>query len=113
MKDLVFYSLDVNIPMQNNTAEKKLFNYVVEAIDYYLLVQSFTQTKLIFLWLMQLNLLVNLATELNCIKSKSFNNNCDKNNSNMSNEMGDKELMTKKELKTEKELGMENLESCK
>ncbi len=35
MKDLVSYSLDVNIPVQSDVPERRLFDLAVSAIDYH------------------------------------------------------------------------------
>ena len=35
MKDLVSYSLDINIPVQSDVPERQLFNLAVLSIDYY------------------------------------------------------------------------------
>ena len=77
MKDLVSYSLEVNILMQSNISKKKLFDLVILAIDYYWPIQPSIPTKSIFFWLDRLNLFVGLPTNLNRIKSESHNNNCD------------------------------------
>ena len=104
MKDLVCYSLDVNIPVQNDAAEKRLFNHVVEAIDYYCLVQPPTPTESVFLWLAQLSPLVDLSTDPDRTKSENLGDNCGKKNGDMSNQMGGEELVTKENLVTEAEL---------
>ena len=63
-----------------------------------------------------MSLLISLSTGPDCIKSKSFNDNFDKGNGNMSDRVGDKELLIKKELviekklEIEKEIEMEDLE---
>ena len=104
MKDLVCCSLDINIPMQSNAAERRLFDRTVEAIDYYCPIQPSTPTKLVFLWLAQLNLLVGPSTNLDRTKNKSFSDNCGKNNGDMSDKVGGKELVTEKELVMEEKL---------
>ena len=38
MKNLVSYSLDVSIPVQSNISEKRLFDLIILAIDYYRLI---------------------------------------------------------------------------
>lgn len=43
--------------------------------------------ELIFLWLVQLGFLIGLAIDLNCIQSKFFNDNCDKTNDDINNEI--------------------------
>ena len=103
MKNLICCSLDINIPVQSNAAQKRLFDRTVEAIDYYYPVQSFTPTKSVFLWLAQLTTLVDTSTNLDRIKSKSLGDNCSKCNSYMSNKIGGKELMTEEELVTKEE----------
>ena len=103
MKDLVWYSLDVNIPMQSDAAERRLFNCAVEVIDYYCPIQSPTLIESVFFWLAQLSLLIGLLTDLDRTKSKSFNDNCGKSNCNMSDKVGGEELVTKEKLVTEKE----------
>ncbi len=49
IKDLVCCSLDGNIPVQSDEAERRLFDHAVEAIDYYWPVQPPTPTELVFL----------------------------------------------------------------
>ena len=90
MKDLVCCSLDVNIPVQSDAAEKRLFNCAVEAIDYYCPIQPPMSTKSVFLWLAQLSPLVGLSTDPNRTKSKDG--------------VGGEELVTKKEIVMEEEL---------
>ncbi len=77
MKDLVSYSLDINIPMQSDVPEKRLLDLTVSAVDYYRLIQPSTLIKSIFLWLDGLGLIVGLLTDPNCTKSESYNDNCD------------------------------------
>ena len=103
MNDLVCCSLNVNIPMQNDTAERRLFNRAIEAIDYYCLVQLSTSTELVFLWLAQLAPLVSPSTDPNCTKSKSFYDNCGKSNSKMSGEVDSEELVIEEKLVMEEE----------
>ena len=79
MKDLVCCSLDVNIPVQSNVVERRLFNRAFEAIDYYCLVQSPTPTESLFFWLAQLSLLISLSTDPNYTESESLGDNCGKN----------------------------------
>ena len=76
IKNLVSYSLDVNIPVQSNASEKQLFDLAVSAIDYYWPIRLPILTKLIFLELEGLSLLVSLSTKLNYTKSKSHSDNC-------------------------------------
>lgn len=65
----------------------------------------------------QLSLFVCLATNSNRIKNKTFDDNYSKNNSNISNKVGNRELVTKKKLKTkekletEKKFGTKNLKN--
>ena len=128
MKDLVYYLLDVNILVQSNAAEKKMFELAAEAIDYYYPVQPSKWIELVFFWLAQLNLLICLPTDLDCAKSKSFGDSYDKRNGDMSNRVDDEELvmeeklimeeelmteekiMTEEKLETEEEIKMEDLE---
>ena len=107
IKDLVCYSLDVNIPFQSNAAERRLFERVVEAIDYYCPVQPTMPIELVFLWLAQLNLLVGLSTDPDRTKNKSLSDNCGKSNGDMSDGVGDKELVTEEELMMEEKLETE------
>lgn len=107
MKDLVCCLLDINLSVQNNAVEKRLFNRVVKNIDYYWLIQPPMPTKSSFLWLAQLTLLVSLLIDPNRIKSKSFSDNCSKSNRNMSDWVSSKKLVTKKELMTEEKLETE------
>lgn len=48
MKDLVCCSLDVNILVTSDAAEKKLFDRAIDAIDYYWPVQPYMPTESIF-----------------------------------------------------------------
>ncbi len=77
MKDLVSYLLDVNIPVQSDAPERKLFNLAVLAINYHSPIRTPIPTKSIFLWLNGLSPLVGPLTDPNYIKSKSHNDNCD------------------------------------
>ncbi len=77
MKDLISYSLDINIPVQNNVPEKKPFNLVDLAIDYHWPIRPLTPTESIFFWLEKLSLLVGLPTDFNCTKSDNHSDNCD------------------------------------
>ncbi len=77
MKDLVRYSLDVNIQVQSDAPEKRLFDLVVLAIDYHRLIQPPTPTKSIFLWLDGLSPLVGSPTNPNRTESESHSDNCD------------------------------------
>lgn len=65
--------------------------------------------ELIFLYLTKLSSLVGLATNSNRSKSKSFSNNYKKNNSDMSDGIGSKELMPKKQLGIKEELKTEKV----
>ncbi len=76
MKDLVSYSLDVNIPLQSNAPERRLFDLVVPAIDYHRPIRPPIPTKSIFLWLDGLSLLVGPPTNLNRIERESYSDNC-------------------------------------
>ncbi len=107
MKDLVCCSLDGNIPVQSDVAERRLFDCAVEAIDYYWPVQPPTPTESVFLWLAQLILLVGPATDPNRTESKSLSDNCGKINGDMSNGVGDEELVKEEELGTEDLEGLE------
>ncbi len=49
MKDLVSYSLDVNILVRSNAPERRLFNLAVLAIDYHRPIRPLTPTESIFL----------------------------------------------------------------
>ena len=92
MKDFVYCSLYVNIPVQSNAAKRRSFDRGVEAIDSYCPVQTPTPTKLVFLWLAQLSLLVSLFIDPNCTQSKNLSENCGKSNDNMSNGVGKRTL---------------------
>ena len=98
MKDLVCCSLDVNIPVQSDAAERRLFDRAVGAIDYYCPVRPPTPTKSVFLWLVQLSPLVGPSTDSNRTKSKSLSDNCGKSNGEMSNRVGGEELVIEEEL---------------
>lgn len=67
------YLLDVNISMQNIAAEKKPLNHAVKAINYYAPIEPSISTKLIFLWLVQLSLLIGLSIDLKRTKLKCRN----------------------------------------
>lgn len=56
---------------------------------------------------MQLNLLADLAIDLNCIKSKSFSNNYSKVNGDINNKIGSEEFINKKRFVTKEKLKME------
>ncbi len=73
MKDLVSYSLDVNIPLRSDAPERRLFNLAVLAIDYHRPIRPPTPTKSIFLWLDGLSPFVGLPTNPNRTKSESHN----------------------------------------
>ena len=75
MKDLVSYSLNINISVQSNTCEKKLFDLAVLAIDYYRPIQPFIPTKSIFFWLDGWSPLVGPPTNPNHTKSESHSDN--------------------------------------
>ncbi len=77
MKDLVSYSLDVNIPVQSNTPERILFDLAVLAIDYHRPIQPPTPTESIFLWLDRLSPLVGPSTDPNRTESESHSDNYD------------------------------------
>ncbi len=51
MKDLVSYSLNVNILVQNEAPERRIFDLAVLAINYHRPIQPPTSTESIFLWL--------------------------------------------------------------
>ena len=53
---------------------------------------------------MQLNLLVGLSINSNRTKSKSFGNDCGKNNGDISNRIGNEELIIGEKLVTKEEL---------
>ena len=107
MIDLVYCSLDVNIPVQSDVAEKRLFDRAVEAINYYCLVRPPTPTESEFLWLAQLSPLIGLSADPDYTKSKSFSDNDGKSNGDKSDRMDGEELVTEEELMTEEELVME------
>ncbi len=71
MKDLVSYSLDVNILVQSDAPEKRLFNPAVLAIDYHWPIQPLIPIELIFLWLERLSPLVGPPTNPNRTKNES------------------------------------------
>ncbi len=77
MKYLVSYSLDVNIQVQSNAPEKRLFDLAVWAINYHRPIRPPTPTESIFLWLDGLSLLVGLPTNPNRNESESHSDNCD------------------------------------
>ncbi len=77
IKDLVSYSLDVNIPMRSVAHERRQIDLAVSAIDYHRPIRPPTPTKSIFLWLDGLSPLVGLPTDLNRTESKSHSDNCD------------------------------------
>ena len=104
IKDLVCCSLNINIPVQNDAAERRLFDHAVEAIDYYWPVQPPTPTELVFFWLAQLNALVGLPTDPKRTESKSLSDNCSTSNGNMSDGVGREELVTEEEIVTEERL---------
>lgn len=54
-----------------------------------------------------MNLFISLPINPNYIKNKSFIDNCNKSNGNISDRVDDKKLVTKKKLKTEEELETE------
>lgn len=73
MKYLICYTLDIDIPIQSNIAEKSLFSSTVIAIKHFWLIKSSTPTKSVFLWLAQLSQFINSPTNgLAHIKSKSL-----------------------------------------
>lgn len=78
MKDIVAFLLDLDVNiyvLMSNTAEKRLFNYIVRAIECYLPVKLLKYIKFIFFWLMGLSPLVEPPTNLNRTKSKSHSKN--------------------------------------
>ncbi len=77
MKDLVSYSLDVNIPVRSNAPERRLFDLAVSAIDYHRPIRPPAPTELIFLWLDGLSPLIGPPTNLNRTESESHSDNCD------------------------------------
>ena len=73
MKNIITFSIDLNVNIyisMGNTAEKKLFNYAIKAIKYYLPVKSPKIAKSILFWLAELSLFVKLSINLNCTKKK-------------------------------------------
>ena len=76
MKDVVSYLLNINIPVQNNTFKKRLFDFIVLTIDYYWPTQPPTQIKLIFLWLDKLSPLISPLINSNHTENESHRNNC-------------------------------------
>lgn len=76
MKNLISYSLDVNISVQSNIVKKKLLDFAVLVIDYYRLIETPTSTESIFLWLNRLSSLAGLSIDPNCTEIKSHNKNC-------------------------------------
>ncbi len=107
MKDLVCCSLDSNLLVQSDEAERRLFDRAVEVIDYYWPIQPPTPTESVFLWLAQLSPLVGPATDPYRNESESLSNNCGKSNGNMSDGVGSEELATEGELGTEDLEGLE------
>ncbi len=77
IKDLVSYSLDVNIAMRSNATERRLFDLAISAIDYHWPIRPPTPTESIFLWLDGLSPLVGPTTDPNRIESESHSDNCD------------------------------------
>ncbi len=77
MKDLVSYSLDVNIPVRSNAPERRVFDLPVSAVDYYRPIRPPIPTELIFFWLDGLSPLVGPPTDPNRTKSESHSDNCD------------------------------------
>ncbi len=77
MKDLVSYSLDVNIPVRSDAPERRLFDLAVSAIDYHRPIQPPTSTESIFLCLDRLSPLVGPPTDPNRTESESYSDNCD------------------------------------
>ncbi len=77
MKDLVSYSLDVNIPVRSDAPERRLFDLVVSAIDYHWPIRPPTPTESIFLWLDRFSPLVGPPTDPNRPESESHSDNCD------------------------------------
>ena len=90
--------------MQSNVAEKRLFDCIIEAIDYYCPLQPPTPTELVFFWLAQLSPLVGSSTNPIRTESESFSDNCGKSNGEMSDGVGSEELVTEEELVMEEEL---------
>ncbi len=77
MKDLVSYSLDVNISVLSNAPERRLFDLSISAIDYHRPIRPPRPIESIFLWLDELNPLVGPHTNPNRTKSESYSDNCD------------------------------------
>ncbi len=77
MKDMVSYSLHVNILVRSYAPEKRLFDPLVLAIYYHRPIRPPTPTKSIFLWLDGLSPLVGPPTNPNLTKSESHSDNCD------------------------------------
>ncbi len=76
IKDLVRYSLDVNIPVQSDAPKKRLCDLAISVIDYHRPIQPLTPIELILFWLNRLSLLVDPPTEPNRTKNESHSNNC-------------------------------------
>lgn len=73
MKDLVYYALDVDIPIENNTTKRSFFTYIFIPIKHFWPVKSHMLTESIFFWLAQLSQLIDsCSNKLNCIESKSL-----------------------------------------
>lgn len=62
--------------MLSNVSEKRLFNFVVLAINYYYSIYLPIPIKSIFFWLDELKPFISLPTDLNHTKSKSDSDNC-------------------------------------
>ncbi len=77
MKDLISYSLDVNILVRSNAPERRLFDLAILAIDYHQPIRPPTPTESIFLWLDGLSPLVGPPTNPNRTESESHSNNYD------------------------------------
>ncbi len=77
MKDFVSYSLDVNIPVQSDALERRLFDLAISAIDYYRPIRPLTPTESIFLLLDGLSPLVGPPINHNRTESESYSDNCD------------------------------------
>ena len=75
IKDLISYSSDVNIPVQNNAFKKRFFDLAVLTIDYHRPIQLPTSIELIFFWLNSLSLLISSLTNSNHTKNESHNDN--------------------------------------
>lgn len=76
MKDLVSSLLDLDIHIwKSNMIKKRLFNYAVEAIKYYLPVRSPTLTESIFFLLARLSPLVGPPKNSNHTKNESYSRN--------------------------------------